>query len=379
MAAIISTPNALNPIEKGVKWVGTQAPTADPIETRFGYKLQVDGSDVFNTERSVLPLTGSDPIVLDMKDDILGLVSTKIPAPGIVGVENEDSMVKDATLVYGTIEIDKSNDPPTVTKNVSSNSGPFKVINAAVNAFDAADLTTTAARLLSWIPDEVTIFPNTRLWAWHLGNTGINYNWLYKDGSTGTTTGSTAAFDAGIVPLSPFNIGIANPENLVRITAEFVTIGRTITIWIECNTPKVDSAAIMFLEPPGGRSTIAFHEVSALSFSSSYGLVKKHIDPAIAFGDFQNNAGYSIAGKEGGATRTFSKFMKVTDKTMHYIEGFFGSSEYHLQHVDTNGNYVWNKFILTGGAFTIDSQSGLGTLNCAGYLANQTISQRSMV
>jgi hypothetical protein len=378
--AITSTPDSLNPIEKGVKWVATQAPTADPIETRFGYKLQVDGSDIYSTERSVLPLSGSDPIILDMKEDLLGQVTTKIPSPTLVGVENDSTgMIKEATLIHGTIVIDKSVDPPTVTKNVSNSSGPFKFINCGVNVFDSSDITAITPRLLSWIPDEVHIYPNTRLWVWFLGGTGVQYSWTYRNGSSGSTTGSSSGFDVGIIPLSPANIGISNADELVRIKATLVATGQTITVWVECNSPKVNTASIMWLEPIGGRSTIAFHEVSGIGMSSTYNLVKKHLDPSISFGTYQNKAGYSLAGKEGSGARTFAKYMKVTDKTMHWLEGFFGSSEYHIQHIDTNGSYVWNKFILTGGSFSIDPNSNIGVLSATGYLANQVISQKGHV
>lgn len=377
MASISSTPDALNPVEKGVKWVGTQAPTADPIETRFGYKVQVNGSDIYNVERSVLPPSGSAPIVLDVKEDVHGLISTEIPSPAIIGVGSDSSILADVSLVYGTITIDKSTDPPTVTKNVGTTSGPFKVMNSSVNVFDESDITSITPTILSWIPDEITMFPDTRAWVWVLGGAGITFNWKYRDGSVGSTSGS-AAFDVSYVPLAPKNIGIPNPEQLVWIDVQIGAL-KTIRVWIECVTPKIDTGAIMFLEPIGGRSTIAFQEISGLGFNSSYQLIKKHIDPAISFGDYQNLAGYSISGKSGGASRSFTKTMRVTDQVMHYMEGFFGSSEYHLQHVDTGGNTVWNKFILTGGAFSIDSASGVGQLTCSGYLANQTISQRSVI
>lgn len=379
MASISSTPNALNPIEKGVKWVGLQTPTADPIETRFAYKLQFNGSDIFTRERSALPPDGSAPIPLDMKEDLYGLIQTKIPSPTLVGVENDDDMIGDATLIYGTIEIDKSTDPVVVTKNLGSSSGPFKVVNAAINVFDSADMTSITARPLSWLPDEIEIYPNTRLWIWFLGGTGVQYNWTYKDGSSGSTTGSSSGFDVGIIPLSPVGIGISNADDLVRIRATLVATGQTYTMWMECPDPKLNTASIMFLEPLGGRSTVAMQEVTGLTFSSSYQLIKKHIDPDIAFGTYQNKGGYSIAGKEGGATRTFSKYMKITDRHLHWIEGLFGSSEYHIQHVDTAGAYVWNKFVLTGGALSIDSINGYGQLTISGYLANQTISQRGHV
>ena len=380
MATISSTPDALNPVEKAVKWVGLQTPTADPIETRFGYKLQVDGSDIFDTERSALPLTGSDPIILDMKDDLLGHVVTKIPSPTLVGTENDSvGMIREATLVFGTIEIDKSTDPPTVTKNVSTNSGPFKFINSAVNVFDATDMTAITKRVLSWIPDEISMFHHTRAWIWFLGGTGINFTWKYGDGTTGSDTGTTAPFDVGIIPPSPVNIGIPTPEDLVYIDIELIDIGRTIRVNIECVEPIVDTAAIMFLEPPGGRSTIAFHDVSGLSMSASYQLVKKYRDPGLAFGTFQNTAGYSISAKEGGASRTFSKVMKNSNQAMQWMDGFMGSSEYHLQHKDTADNYIWNKFIVTGSSYNIDQASGLGNLVCSGYLANQIISQRGHV
>jgi hypothetical protein len=365
---ITTSPNELNAVENGLIWkimlsdLGT-----DPIEKRAGWELY--GPDGLVCElSSTRPGSTGDAIILDFKKNIRGLVKTKLPTVGALGVQNDTEIIKEFYLKYGEISINKNTASVTGVP-VGSSSSSYKVFNGANNIWDTALTTSTGVYILSYRPINYNILRNSLDYIWVLGSTTVVYTVYYSNNTTQTITQS-APYDANIVPVGlPFLEALLTGHDAEDVTQIAITInGTTYYVGFEsdCEGAALDFMEVLFLEPLGGRSIMVFQQIDSAGVQRQ--TTEANIYKTISsIGDLRLS-GDSIINNVSHGTYTLRRQTGNDIDEIRWMHGFGASNEHHLLLKDRGGNRFWAKFILDGApSYNLDSKE----MTCSGRLARQ--------
>lgn len=374
MASVAQTPDTLNPMNRGGKWILNQAPTSPPVETRLAWELDIEGSTV--AQGSELTTSGSDNVIVDPRSDMVGFMKMQIPGLTPQSVYNITSyIIAEATLAYGTIEIDFSTEPPSKTVNVGSSSGPFDFINAMIRPHHGDILGDTTSQYLSDMPEVVYTHPWAFSWICVYGTSGINGFYRTCGGDTDTFTMS-APFTASAVPCGPANLGL--PEDVEYYTLEFVGAGlaKTFRFHVEQGARQEECGSIAFLEPIGGLSGHGFTQISQGGGIASQ-KIELHSEPDSTFSDWAN-MGQTIVSRVG--TPAFSMSCRVRPSRQYYnfVDGMLGSPIAWIHRVDRSGADVFIKAEITGATLSPAAIDGYGTLSVSATLLHEVKGQRSV-
>jgi signal peptidase I len=366
MAVTISaSPNSLNPVENGLIWVlllGDRG--TDPEEKRAGWKLESSAGVVAELS-STRPGSTSDPITLDFKKNIRGLMKTKLPAIGALGVQNDTDIIKEFKLTYGDIVINK--ETGTVTNNVTTSTGYYKVFNGANNIWDAALITAPGVFILSYRPTNYNILRNSLDYIWVLGSTTVTYTVYYSDNTTQSIVQS-APYDANIVPVGlPFLSALLTGHDVDDVTQITIAIGST-TYYVgfedSCDGQSLSFMEVLFLEPAGGRSVMVFQDIDNAGVQTQS--TEANIFKTIASIDDLRNAGDATINKTAYGTYSLRRQTSNDPDETRWMHGFGASTEHHLLLKDRAGTRFWAKFILDGPpTFNLASKE----MTCSGRLA----------
>lgn len=372
--AVSDTPNTLNPMNRGGKWVLTQDPGTPPVYTHLAWELDINGTVV--TEESMLTTSSSDEVVVDPRKELVGHMLHQIPALTAQSVYNmEAQMIAEVSLNHGTVEIDASAEPVTKTVSIGSTSGPFDFINANISAFDGDILNDTTIAFLSSTPDEVYTTPFAYSWIYILGTTGINGAWRKCDGTTGTFSMSTAGFAVAAVPCGPLNLGL-DPD-VEYYTLEFAAFSKTIKFHVQCGLREEETGNIIFLEPIGGLSGMGF-ESSVFSGSAGAQTIAKHYEPDSTFATWAQYGGRSVVRKSSGGSYSMSKRVRVTPQYQRYVQAAAASSIAFVVSKDNAGNTIFLKADITGANISQAGEDGYGILSVSAQLLHGMEALRSV-
>lgn len=373
MAAVSQSPNALNPINRGGKWILTQAPTSPPIETRLAWEVLVDGNKV--SEGTEKTTSGSDEVVVDPRDDLIGFLLHQLPGLTPRSVyQKDDELIIGVSINYGTKEIDASSEPVQKTINVGSSDGPYDFINANISVIDGDVLNSAASAVwLSHHPDKVQTHPYAYGWIYLYGTSGINLNWRNCDGTTGSDTMS-APFTVNAIPTGAKNLNL--PENVCWYSLEFVALGRTIEFEVYC-APENQCGNLIFLEPIGGISNHAFTEVSHGGSVSSQ-VVQKHYEPDSDYDTWASYGGSSVLQSVASPAVSMSMRIRPDDRYRNFINQMLGSSLAFIQGKDNAGNVVFQKANINGASMSGLGPDGYAILSVSASMLHDIVGHKSV-
>jgi hypothetical protein len=373
MATVTQTPAVLNPMNRGGKWILTQAPTAPPVETRAAWEVEVEGNKI--SEGSELTTGGGDEIVIDPREDLIGYMRMELPGLTVRSVYNiEDQIIAEATLKYGTVVIDSTNEPVVKTVTVASTSGPFDFINAMIHPLSGDILNTTASAWLSYHPDTVYTHPWSYSWICLYGSSGINVTYWKCDGTSGTFSMS-APFVASAIPTGPANLNLDDDVKYYEL--EFVAMGRTIGFVVECGAKEEETGTIVFLEPIGGISAHALTQV-AYSGSASSQSAEYHFEPDSAYATWSQYGGITTLRKSARPTMSGTIRVKPTKQYLNFVAGMLGSPLAFIQTVDNAGNTIFVKANIISASIGQPAPDGFATLQMSAAFAQTIEGQRSV-
>lgn len=373
MASVTQTPNVLNPMNRGGKWIVTQAPTSAPIETRAAWEVEVEGNKI--SEGSELTTSGSDEIVIDPRNDLIGYMRHELPGLTVRSVFNvESQIIAEATLKFGTVVIDSTNEPVTKTVTIGGSSGPFDFINAMVHPLSGDILNTTAAAWLSYHPDRVYTHPWAYSWIYLYGTSGITVTYYKCDGTSGTFAMS-APFVANAIPTGPANLNL--DDDVKYYTMEFTTIGRTIGFVVECGARQEETGTIVFLEPVGGISAHALVQVAHGGSGSSQS-AEYHFEPDSTYASWAQYGGITTLRRTARPTISGTIRIRPTQKYRNFVSGMLGSPLAFVQMVDNSGSVIFVKASITSAAIGQTAPDGFATLQMSAALSQTIEGQRSV-
>lgn len=358
MAVTITTnPNALQPVENGFQWtIALSDLGTDPVEKRAGWQLE-SSAGVVAEKSSTRPGSTGDPIVLDFKKNIRGLMKTMLPTIGALGVQNDTTIIKEFRLKYGDIVINK--DTGAVTDNVSSYSSYYKVFNGANNLYDSSLITSAALTILSYRPDAYNILRNSLDYIWVLGATSVTYLIYYSDNTTQSIVQS-APYDANIVPIGlPFLSALLSGHTSDDVTQLVITIGSTVyNVGFENTCDGANDLTFMevlFLEPLGGRSIMVFQEITGAGVQTQQteANIYKNITNIASF----RQSGNSVINKKAHGTFQLKRQTGDDVNEIRWMHGFGAATEHHCLLKDLSGTRFWAKAILDGSpSFNLNSK-----------------------
>ena len=346
--SIAASPNSLNTVD-ALRWRVTLTDLGtDPLIKRAGWILEDASGGVVAELSSTRPGSTSDPILLDFTRNIRGLVTTKLPAIGALGVQNDNTFIKEFKLKYGDIVINK--DTGAVTNNVTNLTSAYKVFNGNNNIWDTALTTSAGAYILSYRPLNYNLVRTSQDYLWLLGSGTVVYRLYYSDNTTQDITQS-APYDANIIPVGlPFLAALmGGGHDSDDVTQLRITIG-SVSYYIQfehlCEGDQEGFMEVLFLEPLGGRSVMLFQTVegAGVSRQTNEAEIYKNINSIAAL----RSAGDSIIYSKAHGTYQFKRQLGNDPDEIRWAHGFGAATEHHLLLKDRAGTQFWAKFLLDG-------------------------------
>lgn len=362
---IVTSPPALSPLDRAELILEIDDTGTHPIYITGLYQLKDGSGAAIMPEKAAFRPVGGGQLPLSFRDELKGKVRAKLPSFGATGVQNDNTIIKEFKLSYGTKEVDVSV-PFTAPTESMTDSAPFKVIASGSNVFDESVITDMTARILSNRPKNYGLFREGYDFIWLLNSGTVSYKFYKKDGSFTTLTQS-APYDVNIIPLNLNSL--AAPMDTVTLEARIQSgsLDETYTLDLEenCQGDRDNFIEILYIEPPGGQNIMSFEDITDIGASNAQNIISINRNE-FNVDDMASTGGDDIIYKKSYPTFSFKKKLKGTIEELEMIYGFNASNLYHMRLKKASGAEYWAKFILESPA-TYNPETK--TLTASGRLA----------
>lgn len=339
---------------------------------KLAYQLKTAGGAEITPIEAVRPPVAGTPIFIDIAKDVQGLVKTLVPTvPDGYSAINAEDMYIEVVLHFGEI-ITNLEDCTTETV-IANESEPITVFNTALQAYEKP-LDSSSKRFLVHQP---AITWGNRDAVNYLASMGSIAGTVTT--SSGASVPSAAPYDANIIA---FGIhGYDFPDEATIRWIKYTGEGKSFQINFRDSCERGSSFAnIMFLDPLGGRNCMSFEVITSMSMTSSFETVKRANPYTFSGGSGSLNSrevmgGDTIVNKVSRERITLLRDAPDKDDHRDWYNAFLGSSGYHIQRTDSDGNLTWQKFILEAGSIQYRGEDTID-LQVSGYCVPLYNSQR---
>lgn len=260
IANLISEPTEYNALSRGV-WYEFSLSSTGAAQEFLAYQIyKGDGTPI--SEIEAVDPRGNN-VHVNIARELEGYIDSGYPeALNGVNVQNENEIIGEFYLRYGTIDVDEVDGVCETTIALEGFTNTINVIRSTPQYDDQLEYDT--AIVLSKQPKCTVMHRDAEAWVTIFAPDGGSVQWtkINKDGTTAVVANGTLAYDVNLVPISPAAFGGAAWYDSDVVSLQTVISGMDIddvvyNIGVKGGLSQ-DHAEVHFLEPLGSWVTVCF-------------------------------------------------------------------------------------------------------------------------